>query len=61
MSVVGVVMAVTSAITGAVVSDEVVSSEDSSVSPHDIIVRKYRNMMKMMSICLNWFPIRVVG
>ena len=63
MSLVGVVTLVTSAITGAVVSVEVVLSvlfEPSSLL-QEMRVRLKRNMDKMMSICLNWFPIRVVG
>ena len=50
---VGVVTAVTSAITGAVVS--VVYS--SSSSPQEIMVKLIRNMKRIMSICLIGFLI----
>ena len=33
----------------------------SSLLLQEMRVRLKRNMEKMMSICLNWFPIRVVG
>ena len=64
MSLVGVVTLVTSAITGAVVSVLVVLSvlfEPSSLLLHEMIVRLKRNMEKMMSICLTWFPISGLG
>ena len=35
--------------------------ESSSSLLQEMRVRLKRNMEKMMSICLNWFPIRVVG
>ena len=35
------------------------SSVDSSFSPQELKVKLNRNMEKMMSICLTWFPIRV--
>ena len=58
---------------GAVVSVVVVSSEEEVVVlsldvdalssllflAHEMIVRLIRNMNKMMSICLTWFPISV--
>ena len=66
MSLVGVVTTVTSEITGAVVSVVVVVSlsevEDVVEEPlsllllREMIVRLKRNMEKMMSICLTWFP-----
>jgi hypothetical protein len=31
----------------------------SSLLAHEMTVRLKRNMMKMMSICLTWFPISV--
>ena len=65
MSLVGVVTLVTSSITGAVVSVVVVLSvlfEPSSLLLlQDMIVRLKRNMEKMMSICLTWFPIGELG
>ena len=68
VSVVGVVTAVTSAITGDVVSVVVVvlsvvveSSEDSSFSPQEMKMKLKRNMEKMMSICLTWFPLGGLG
>ena len=56
-SLVGVVTAVTSAITGAVVS--LVDSSLSSLQ--EMMLRLKRNMEKMMSICLTWFPIIGLG
>ena len=35
--------------------------EPSSSLLQEMRVRLKRNMEKMMSICLNWFPIRVLG
>jgi hypothetical protein len=41
---------------------EVVVDAPSSLLPaQEMTVRLKRNMDKMMSICLTWFPIRVVG
>ena len=66
-SLVGVVTAVTSAITGAVVSVVVVSSVVVVVSSvllslaHEMIVKLKRNMEKMMSICLTRVPITGLG
>ena len=72
MSFVGVVTAVTSAITGAVVSVVVVSvvvvlsvevvavAEYSSLSsPQEMMVKLKRKKERMTSICLTWFPISV--
>ena len=61
MSFVGVVTAVTSAITGAVVSVVPVAEYSSLSSPQEMMVRLKRNMEKMMSICLTWFPISGLG
>ena len=73
MSLVGVVTTVTSAITGAVVSVVVVVSSVVVVPLSEVVevveeplsllllqemtVKLKRNMEKMMSICLTWFPI----
>ena len=70
VSLVGVVTAVTSARTGAVVSVVVVSSEvvvlsvlfePSSSLLQEMMVRLKRNMEKMMSICLTRVPISGLG
>ena len=65
MSLVGVVTLVTSAITGDVVSVVVVLSvlfEPSSLLLlQEMMVKLKRNMEKMMSICLTWFPIGGLG
>ena len=71
VSLVGVVTAVTSAITGAVVSVVVSSSvvvvlsvlfEPSSLLLlQEMMVKLKRNMDKMMSTCLTWFPISGLG
>ena len=69
--------ALTSAITGAVVSVVVVVSSVVVVPLSDVVevveepppssllqemtVKLNRNMEKMMSICLTWFPISVLG
>jgi len=37
------------------------SSVDSSFSPQELKVKLNRNMERMMSICLTWFPISVLG
>jgi hypothetical protein len=55
VSLVGVVTLVTSAITGAV------PFESSLLLLQEMIVRLIRNMEKMMSICLTWFPISGLG
>ena len=54
VSVVGVVTAVTSAITGAVVSLDVLLL-------HEIIVRLKRRRERMMRMCFTWFPIGGLG
>ena len=51
---------------GAVVSEvvvvlTVVEVVFSSFSPQEMMVRLKRNMEKMMSICLTWFPISGLG
>ena len=71
VSLVGVVTAVTSAITGAVVSVVVSSSvvvvlsvlfEPSSLLLlQEMMVKLKRNMEKTMSKCLTWFPISGLG
>ena len=73
LSLVGVVTNVTSAITGAVVSVVVVLSvvvlslsvvvEEplSLLLLQEMMVKLKRNMETMMSICLTWFPIGVLG
>ena len=65
MSLVGVVTLVTSSITGAVVSVVVVLSvlfEPSSLLLlQEMMVKLKRNMDKMMSTCLTWFPISGLG
>ena len=69
MSLVGVVTAVTSEITGAVVSVVVVlsvvvvavSEYSSFSSPQEMMVKLKRNMERMTSKCLNCFPISVLG
>ena len=38
-----------------------VLSDVLSFVPQEIMVRLKRNIDKMMSICLNWFPISVLG
>ena len=69
--------ALTSAITGAVVSVVVVVSSVVVVPLSEVVevveeplsllllqemtVKLKRNMERMMSICLNWFPISVLG
>ena len=64
MSLVGVVTLVTSSITGAVVSVVVVLSvlfEPSLLLLQEMMVKLKRNMEKMMSISLTWFPISGLG
>ena len=67
LSLVGVVTNVTSAITGAVVSVEVVVSSVVVVSSsllylaHEMMVRLKRNRERRMSICLTRFPISGLG
>ena len=71
VSLVGVVTAATSAITGDVVSVVVVVllvvvlsvlfEPSSLLLLHEMIVRLKRNMENMMSICLTWFPIGGLG
>ena len=77
VSLVGVVTAVTCAITGAVVSvvvvvlSEVVVVSSSVVEvveeppplllPQEMTVRLKRNIEKMMSRCFTWFPISGLG
>ena len=67
VSLVGVVTAVTSAITGAVVSVVVVVSSvvvvlsvlfepSSLLLPQEMIVKLKRNRERIMSRCFNWFP-----
>ena len=72
VSLVGVVTAVTSAITGAVVSvvvsssvvvvlSLVVDAPSSLLLLQEMMVKLKRNMEKMMSICLTKFPISGLG
>ena len=72
VSLVGVVTAVTSAITGAVVSvvvsssvvvvlSLVVDAPSSLLLLQEIMVKLIRNMEKIMSICLTRFPISGLG
>ena len=71
VSLVGVVTAVTSAITGDVVSVVVVVllvvvlsvlfEPSSLLLLQEMTVKLKRNMEEMMSICLTWFPIGELG
>jgi len=45
----------------AVVVDSSFSAVDSSFSAQEMMARLKRNMEKMMSICLTWFPIIGLG
>ena len=40
---------------------EVVAEPSSLLLLQEMTVKLKRNRERMMSICLNWFPIRVVG